>query len=184
MSGFEDVEHAYNRDFFSYNPDNGKFTFLRKSGTWEIYYSSKFNYIWVARMSDTAPTCFWLVGHGFTCAPVWNEAYNSGGWNLEDISQLGYIVPIGEQKYQTTVYLSNTHEWESFEIEIYSDLQWNKDKGMELQAGSLSGDTDGIEISASNGITSGDGFVPGYYRLTFDTSQGSRQRNIAHRTIE
>jgi len=31
---------------------------------------------------------------------------------------------------------------------------------------------DGIEISASNGITSGDGFVPGYYRLTFDTSQG------------
>lgn len=43
---------------------------------------------------------------------------------------------------------------------------------MELQAGSLSGDTDGIEISASNGITSGDGFVPGYYRLTFDTSQG------------
>ncbi len=85
---------------------------------------------------------------------------------------MGYIVPIGEQKYQTTVYLSNTHEWESFEIEIYSDLQWNKDKGMELQAGSLSGDTDGIELSASNGITSGDGFVPGYYRLTFDTSQG------------
>ncbi len=69
MSGFEDVEHAYNRDFFSYNPDNGKFTFLRKSGTWEIYYSSKYNYIWVARMGDTAPTCFWLVGHGFTCAP-------------------------------------------------------------------------------------------------------------------
>ena len=23
-----------------------------------------------------------------------------------------------------------------------------------------------------NGITSGDGFVPGYYRLTFDASQG------------
>ena len=55
MSGFEDVEHAYNRDFFSYNPDNGKFTFLRKSGTWEIYYSSKYNYIWVARMGDTLP---------------------------------------------------------------------------------------------------------------------------------
>ena len=173
MSGFEDVEHAYNRDFFSYNPDNGKFTFLRKSGTWEIYYSSKYNYIWVARMGDTAPTCFWLIGHGFTCAPVWNEAYNSGGWNLEDISQLGYIVPIGEQKYQTTVYLSNTHEWESFEIEIYSGLEWdNKDQGMLLQEGSLSGDTDGIELSASNGITSGDGFVPGYYRLTFDVSQG------------
>ena len=43
---------------------------------------------------------------------------------------------------------------------------------MLLQEGSLSGDTDGIELSGSNGITSGDGFVPGYYRLTFDTSQG------------
>lgn len=172
MSGFEDVENDYNRDFFSYNPDNGKFTFLRKSGTWEVYYSSTYNYMWVARMSDSAPTCFWLVGHGFTCAPVWNEAYNSGGWNLEDISQLGYIVPIGNQKYQTTVYLNDTHEWESFEVEIYSDLVWNKDKGMMLEEGSLSGDTDGIVISASNGITNGDGFIPGYYRLTFDTSLG------------
>ena len=71
------------------------------------------------------------------------------------------------------MYLSNTHEWESFEIEIYSGLEWdNKDQGMLLQEGSLSGDTDGIELSASNGITSGDGFVPGYYRLTFDVSQG------------
>ncbi len=172
MSGFEDMEHAYNRDFFSYNPDNGKFTFLRESGVWEIYYSSKYNYMWVTRMSDVAPACFWLVGHGFTCAPVWNEAYNSGGWNLEDISRLGYIVPVGEQKFQATVYLSNTHEWKSFEVEIYSDLSWSKDKGMLLQTGSLSGDTEGIKISVSNGITSDNGFVPGYYRLTFDTSQG------------
>lgn len=172
MSGFEDVEHAYNRDFFSYDSDTGKFTFLRESGTWEIYYSSTFNYIWVARMSDTAPSCFWLVGHGFTCAPVWNDAYNSGGWDTENISQLGYIVPVGDQKYQTTVYLSNTHEWSSFEVEIYSDLDWGKDQGMLLQSGSLSGDTDGIEISQSNGITSGEGFVPGYYRLTFDVSPG------------
>ena len=108
-------------------------------------------------MSDTAPTCFWLVGHGFTCAPVWNEAYNSGGWNLEDISQLGYIVPIGEQKYQTTVYLSNTHEWESFEIEIYSDLQWNNE-WRRFRSRLLSSD---------------------FRRLA-----GSRQRNFAHRTIE
>lgn len=173
MSGFEDIEHAYNRDFFSYNQETGKFTFLRKSGTWEIYYSSRYNYIWVARMSDSAPACYWLVGHGFTCAPVWNTDYDSSnGWNLEDIAQMGYIVPIGEQKYQTTVYLSNTHKWEAFEVEIYSDLDWGKAQGMLLEEGTLSGDTDGIEISASNGITSGDGFIPGYYRLTFDTSLG------------
>ncbi len=47
-----------------------------------------------------------------------------------------------------------------------------KIKVWSCKAGSLSGDTDGIELSGSNGITSGDGFVPGYYRLTFDASQG------------
>ena len=57
MSGFEDVEHAYNRDFFSYNPDNGKFTFLRKSGTWEIYYSSKYNYDFLSRPGADYPYC-------------------------------------------------------------------------------------------------------------------------------
>ena len=147
--------------------------FLHKKIGWKIWLAVV---LAVAGLYFLCITESFSVGKGdilvFLCALVLNESYFSGGWNLEDISQLGYIVPIGEQKYQTTVYLSNTHEWESFEIEIYSDLQWNKDKGMLLQEGSLSGDTDGIELSGSNGITSGDGFVPGYYRLTFDASQG------------
>jgi hypothetical protein len=130
------------------------------------------------RLNDTAPACFWMVGHGFTSAPVWNEDFNYGGWEVDVIARLAYVVPIGDNLYQTTLYLSNTHEWESFEIEIYSDREWSKDNGILLQEGSLTGDISGIAISESNGITSSDDFVPGYYRLTFNTSQG-----VGHETL-
>ncbi|HIY49643.1 MAG TPA: DUF5016 domain-containing protein [Candidatus Barnesiella excrementavium] len=172
VTGFTDLANAYNRDFFDYNAETGKLTFLRESGTWEVYYSSKYNYMWIMRLDDVAPAAYWLVGHGFTSAPVWNDDYNTGGWVTDDISRLGYVVKIAENTYQATLYLNNTHEWESFEIEIYSDLEWNKTQGMELKEGSITGDATGFAISMSNGFTNTADFVPGYYRLTFDTSGG------------
>ena len=172
VTGFEDLANAYNRDFFEYNAETGKLTFLRESGKWEVYYSSKYNYMWVMRLDDEAPVAYWLVGHGFTSAPVWNDDYNTGGWDTEDVSRLGYVVKIADNTYQTTLYLSNTHEWESFEIEIYSDRLWNKTLGMELKEGSITGDATGFAVSMSNGFTNTADFVPGYYRLTFDTSGG------------
>lgn len=178
FTGITGLEKAYNRDFFNYNSSDNSLTFTGASGTWDIYYSPTYNYMWVARMSDVAPVAYWLVGHGFTAAPRWHEDYATGGWGLEDIFRLGYIAKVGDNKYQTTVYLNNNHEWGSFEMEIYSDLAWGKDKGMLLQEGSLSGDIEGIKISKSNGITSDDGFVPGYFRLTFDTSKG-----VGHETL-
>jgi hypothetical protein len=179
FDGFEDLANAYNRDFFSYDPDTDTYTFLRSSGTWQVYYSGKYNYMWMVHsMDDVAPTAFWVVGHGFTQAPVWNEEYGYGGWGLEDISWLGYIVRTGDHTYQTSLYLNNQHEWGSFEIEFYSDRVWNKTNGILLQAGAITGDTEGIVLSASNGITSADGFVPGYYRLTFDTSAGVGQEKL------
>lgn len=172
VSGFENLEGAYNRDFFEYDAESGNLTFLRESGTWEVYYSVKYNYMWLARMDDVAPDAFWLVGHGFCAAPVWHDDYNFGGWDTEDVFRMAYAVKTAPGIYQTTIYLSNTHEWESFEIEIYSNREWGKDDGIELTEGSLLGDTTGIAISQSNGITSAEGFVPGYYQLTFDTSAG------------
>lgn len=172
VTGFVDIEGAYNRDFFEYNPSTGKLTFLRESGMWEVYYSSKYNYMWIVRMDDVAPEAFWLIGHGFISAPVWNDDYNTGGWDTEDVSRMAYAVKVADNTYQTTIYLNNTHEWASFEIEIYSDRQWNKTNGMELKEGALSGDMSGFTISQSNGITNTAEFVPGYYRLTFDTSAG------------
>ena len=172
VTGIENLAEAYNRDFFSYNPDNQTLTFLRETGTWEIYYSTKYNYMWMARMDAQAPDAFWLVGHGFTSAPVWNDDYSTGGWGTDDISRMGYAVKIGENKYQASIYLTTAHEWESFELEIYSDLEGSKDKGIVLQEGSLQGASEGFAISQSNGITNATGFVPGYYCLTFDTSMG------------
>ena len=172
VSGFKNLANAYNRDFFEYNPETGKLKFLRESGLWEVYYFSKYNYMWIARMDDIAPNAFWLVGHGFTSSPVWHEDYNSGGWDLDNISRMAYAVKVAENTYQATIYLNNTHEWASFEVEIYSDRQWDKTNGIELKEGSIIGDTKGFTISKSNGFTNTDEFVPGYYRITFDTSAG------------
>ena len=85
---------------------------------------------------------------------------------------MAYAVKVAENTYQATIYLNNTHEWASFEVEIYSDRQWNKTYGIELKEGSIIGDTKGFTISKSNGFTNTDEFVPGYYRITFDTSAG------------
>lgn len=172
VTGIDNIAAAYNRDFFVYDEETGELTFIRDSGTWEVYYSIKYNYIWIARMDDYAPDAYWIVGHGFTSASQWHSDYSYGGWELEDITRLGYAVKIGDNKYQSTIYLNDDHEWWSFEIEIYSDLWWGKDNGMLLTEGLFEGDVTGITESASNGLTNTDGFVPGYYRLTFDTSGG------------
>lgn len=171
VTGIEDLEGAYNRDFFEYNKDTGKLTFLRESGSWEVYYSTKFNYMWMARMDDIAPEAFWLIGHGFISAPVWNDEYNYDGWSLDDIARMGYVLKIGENKYQSTVYLSDTHEWGSFEVEMYTQRKWDLET-LELSDEAITGDREGFALSQSNGFTIADGFVPGYFRLTFDTSDG------------
>lgn len=171
VTGFENLKDVYNRDFFSYDEENGILTFLRESGDWEVSYSSAYNYIWVTRQSDVAPDAFWIVGHGFTGAPVWNDDFNYDGWTFEDVTRMGYTVKIAENKYQCTLFISDTHEWGSFEFEIYSDKEWGKDNGIVLQDGSILGST-GFSVSGSNGLTNGDNFVSGYYRLTFDTSGG------------
>lgn len=180
ITGIDDLEHAYNRDFLEYDAASQTCTFIRESGTWEVYYYPKYNYLWIVRSDDVAPNAFWLIGHGFTSAPVWNTDLDTdGGWNSEDIAHMGYAVRTGEHTYQTTLYLSDTHEWGSFEIEIYSDrVTWGKDQGMLLQEGSLLGDATGFAISQSNGFTNAEGFTPGYYRLTFDTSAG-----VGHETM-
>ncbi|EGJ72018.1 hypothetical protein Bcop_1830 [Bacteroides coprosuis DSM 18011] len=172
IEGIENIKEAYNRDFFEYNEATGKFKFLRESGTWEVYYSSKYNYIWVINSDHVAPQAFWIIGHGFTCSPVWNDDYFLGGWDSEDITRMAYVVKIAPKKYQTTMYITNQHEWDSFEFEIYSNKESGKEKGILLKEGSITSDTEGFTISNSNGLTNADNFTPGYYQLTFDTTLG------------
>lgn len=176
ITGINDLENAYNRDFFI--PDgNGGFTFACESGNYDVYYSPRYNYIWVARMDAVAPDCLWIIGHGFTCAPVWHPDFSSdavSGWATDYIYQLGYCVKVGEDLYQCSMYLSDQHTWGSFEFEIYSDLESNKTHG--FGGTSLTGFTKGITLSGAGdgmpGLTSTVGFQPGYYVITFNNATG------------
>ena len=174
LEGIDDLANAWNRDFFSY--EGGKLTFLRESGQYDVFYSPKYNYIWIAKMQAVAPECLWIIGHGFTQSPVWHEDFSlaDGSWDVVDITRMGYAVPIGEDKYQCSLYLNDRHEWESFEFEVYSDLEWGKEKG--FGGTSLSGFTKGVKLSGAkdgkSGLTSDMGFQPGYYTLIFDNATG------------
>ncbi|MCI2083192.1 MAG: hypothetical protein LKJ93_08450, partial [Bacteroidales bacterium] len=172
ITGIADMDSAWNRDFFSY--EDGKFTFLRESGSYDVYYSPKYNYIWVVNMDAVAPECLWVIGHGFTCATEWNTDYASGGWSNTDVLQMGYAVRIADERYQCSMYLNNEHEWGTFEFEVYSDRQWNKTNG--FCGISLSGDTRGVKLNGAAdgkpGLTSDSGFHPGYYTIVFDNATG------------
>ena len=173
ITGIEGADKQYNRDFFAYNPATGKFTFLGETGTWDVYYSMKYKYFWVSRMSDVAPKCYWLIGHGFTSAPTWHKGYESIGWDLDDPVQLAYCKSIGGNKYQTSVYLANTHEWGDFDIQVFSNRTWDAAVGI-FSDTSFTGDATGIKYAGglNADIVSTTGFVPGYFRLTIDVSEG------------
>lgn len=166
IKGISDLQGAWNRDFFSY--EGGKLTFLRESGTYDVYYSPKYNYIWIAKMTSVAPENYWVIGHGFTCATEWHNDYFYGGWSETDITRMGYAVKVGADSWQCSMYLNNAHEWATVEFEIYSDLEWGKGQGIELST--ISGDTKGLTIGNGKGITSTSGFQSGYYTFTFHAS--------------
>ena len=173
VSGIADIGKAYNRDFFSYA--DGKLTFLRESGVYDLWYSPKYNYLYVAQWDNEAPGCLWVMGHGFSSAPEWHEDFFFGGWDDSDITRVGYAVKVGADLYQATLYLSNLHEWGTFEFEVYSNRpDWTKDKG--FAGTSLSGDTKGVALSGAGddmpGLTSDTGFQPGYYVITFNNASG------------
>ena len=180
ISGIDDVENAYNRDFFA--PDGNGYKFLRDSDEYDVWYSPKYNYIWIAKMTAVGPECLWILGHGFTCAPVWHEDFGSTNysyWGADYIYQLGYCVKIADKVYQCSMYLNNEHEWGSFEFEVYSDLAWSKEFGFGTK--SITGFTKGIIPSAAKdgmpGLTSTSGFQPGYYVMTFYVETGEVNLN-------
>ena len=173
ITGIEDIENAWNRDFFSY--EGGKFIFLRESGEYDVYYSPKYNYIYIAKMDAVAPECLWIMGHGFSSAPVWHDDFYYGGWTDAEIARVGYAVKTGDNLYQCSLYLSSLHEWGSFEFEVYSDrLAWTKDNG--FAGTSITGFNKSIKLSPASdgmpGLVSDTGFQPGYYTIVFNNATG------------
>ncbi|MDD2798334.1 MAG: hypothetical protein PHV20_07035 [Bacteroidales bacterium] len=179
ITGIDNPELQYNRDFFTYNATTKKFTFTGETGDWDVYYSLKYKYFWVNRMNDVYPKCLWGVGHGFNSSFVWNTGFNSIGWDLDDPAQLAYFRPIGGSKYQAQVYLVNTHDWGDFDLQLYSNRTWSADMAV-FDDTSFTGDAEGIKYAggASADILSTTGFVPGFYRLTVDVSAGLPKTKI------
>ena len=161
-----EIAAAYNRDFFDYNA--GTLTFTGETGTWDVFYSSRYHYFWVARMSDNYPTTLWIFGNGFSCPPVWHSDFNNISGNDGDVRQLAYMKPLGNSQYQATIYISNTHSWGDAEIEIRSI---RTSSAQRLSSPTLTGDYTGLSSMAWGIFYNGNAnFVPGYFRLTVDVS--------------
>lgn len=170
----EQIAKAYNRDFFNFDKETGKLKFTGESGTWEVYYSLKYNYFWVNRMEDVAPKAFWIIGSGFTSAPEWNSDFNDLGWDLDDILQIAYMKNLGNNKYQATIYIN-----EEFDIKVFINRTWGaEDSPVIFSKDLLTGDKIGIIPAGGNlsDLINGDGFVPGYYRITADLSNISEAK--------
>jgi hypothetical protein len=169
ITGIEESEiaAAYNRDFFDYNA--GTLTFTGETGTWDVFYSSRYHYFWVGKMDDVAPATYWLMGAGFSCPPVWNSDFNGiGADDWTDIRMLAYMKKVDENRYQVTIYISpSTHGWGDSEMQIWPGR--NIGPRVDPSGATLTGDTSGM--SARNWGLLGLG-VGGYYRITFDLSGG------------
>ncbi len=172
IQGIDNIEEAYNRDFFEYNPETGKCKFIGESGKWDVYYSLTYNYIWINRMADVAPTTYWIIGSGHTSVPRWYSDFNDMGWNLDDVKQLAYMKPLGANKYQASIYLSDQVPW-GFDIQVYSNRTWSANFAV-FADDRFTGDKDGMRAAGGSmaDIVMSDGFVPGFYRLTLDISDG------------
>lgn len=179
ISGIDNIEQAYNRDFFEYNAETKTYKFIGESGKWDVYYSLEYNYIWVNRMTDVAPATYWIIGHGFSSSPTWNSAFNSIGWDLNDVKQLAYMRLLEPNKYQATVYLSDQHDWGGFDIQMFSNRTEHAQFAV-FSKDLLSGDISGVSVGGDNmaDLVGKKGFSTGYYRITLDVSDGLNKSKV------
>ena len=158
------VEEAFNRDFFNYNTDTKILTFIGESGTWEVYFSSKYKYFWIMRMDDRAPVAYWILGQHYSCAPQWNDDF-AVGWSQTDIKQIGYLKSIGDGKYQVSCFLTM---WSAVII-VPVRTEWNAVRP------TLTGDIAQLDyLGPAPNCNIGPIVDPSifdvcYYRITYDT---------------
>ena len=130
-------------------------------------------------MTDVAPVTYWIIGHGFTSSPTWNSAFNSIGWDLNDVKQLAYMRLLEPNKYQATVYLSDQHDWGGFDIQIFSNRTWDAQFAV-FSNDLFTGDSSGVSVAGGSmaDLVGGEGFIPGYYRITLDVSDGLNKSKV------
>ncbi len=171
VAGITDLEGAYNRDFFSLNPD-GTLNFLRNTAkTWTVEYYADYNYMWVYNDALGFPDVLYVRGYGKFSSPVWD--YEAGGPAHEANVYAPYycVAPLVSETsetytFQTTEYLNTDNAW--LDIRLYL----GKGAGIwsTLNAGTtLSGDNSTwFEVTGEPlHLHNKDGFTAvGYYRLT------------------
>jgi len=169
-----DIAKVYNRDFMDYDAATGKLIFTGKSGEWDVFYSEKYQYIWINKMDAESPDYWWMMGMGIFSAPTWSEdMVNIEGWGDSDIRQKAFMKPIGDGKFQAHVYLSNEVMYTYFRFSIFSNVA-NEGKISDI---SLNGDIIGIKADKNEenntceirSTDDGD-FVPGYFCVVYDTT--------------
>lgn len=178
IAGIADLEKAYNRDFFSYDSATETCKFTGKTGTWDVFYSAKYNYFWISKMDEVAPNAYWMIGAGFVSMPRWHDDFTDGGWELDDIKRMAYMKRIDSNKYQATVFLSDKPQW-GFDIQIYSNRTWEANFAV-FANDRLTGDKVGFKAAGGKmaDLVSDDSFVPGYFRITLDVSAGLATSSI------
>jgi uncharacterized protein YjdB len=151
---------AYNRDFMAYDAATGKLTFIGETGYWDVFYSSKYNYFWVARMSDVAPACHWIIGNGFACPPVWHGDFSDDGWSTGNMRQMAYMRLLGDGKYQATISIDA-----AFDFVTFANRAWG---GQLYDYTLIAPPGIGLHPNNNSDVINVEGFVPGYYRFTYD----------------
>lgn len=172
-----ELSAAYNRDFMEWDAATETLTFTGETGQWDVYYSSKYHYFWIRQDERNGSTTgvYWLRGQGFTQAPVWNAdlAGTSGGycWALAKIRFSAFMKPMGNNRFQASIYIASAAQYASFWITIKHNLcSWANPPGTPLTlvapAGFTATSTD-INVRPA-------GFEGGYYRFTMDLNTNQR----------
>lgn len=164
-----EVAEIYNRDFFFYNRDKGKFIFTAASGEWDVMYSAKYKYIWITRENDLRPACNWIMGANFASAPVWNSDFANGNYSGQrgNPKNRAYMVQIRDGVYQAHILLNQA----SFAIMIIRGWELvNGDWDSKVSAAGLTIVGAPLTKPANNEMGPEAGFIPGYYKVTYDAN--------------
>ena len=164
-----EIQAIYNYDFFYYHSATNELLFNGETGAWDVYYSKKYNYIWVSRDSDLRPDCNWIMGGNMASSRTWHDDYtlhNYSGQRLNPKNRC-YMKKIGENIYQAHILLSHP----SFVIMIIRGWELvNGDWDSKVSAAGLTFVGQQLTKPANNEMGPEAGFDLGYYKIIYNAN--------------
>ena len=163
------IQAIYNYDFFVYNPMKNILVFIGETGAWDVYYSKKYNYIWVSRDSDLRPDANWIMGGNMASSRTWHDDYtlhNYSGQRMNPKNRC-YMKKIDENVYQAHILLSHP----SFVIMIIRGWELvNGDWDSKVSAAGLTFVGAQLTKPANNEMGPEAGFDLGYYKIIYNAN--------------